>query len=406
MKFTKKMLEAIEPTEKRQVYFDDMVTGLALKVMPSGHKSFYYCYRAGKGRGAPKRQVQLGAFPDLTVEQARDKAKRYQAQVIQGQDPAKDIQQLKDRQSVAEVLALFFNEHVQVKLKTHTITQYEGLARRCVLPAMGKTKVEEVSHRDVAQLHHQLKDTPYQANRTLAMLSKFFGWCEVNGFRQRLTNPVFGLEKYKEKKQMEFMGQAELSAVGQALESLETEGRINGLMASALRLVALTGARVSEILSLKWEYLVDLQAGLVHLPDSKTGFKVLHLSTPAIEVLMSIPRRTEFVFPSFDAACGHITSLRKVWDMVRATAGFKGRWRIHDLRHAYASTAVNSGASLPFIGKLLGHSQASTTARYAHVAENPAHKVAEETGTMIAEAFKARPQGGVIPFQPRKAGGE
>ncbi|MDR1044364.1 MAG: integrase arm-type DNA-binding domain-containing protein, partial [Candidatus Adiutrix sp.] len=258
MKFTKRALEAIEPVEKRQVYFDDSVTGLAVKVMPTGHKSFYFCYRAGKGRGAPKRQVQLGAFPDLTVEQARNKAKRLQAQVVHGQDPAKDIQQSKDRKTVSAVLEVFFKEHVRVKLKPHTIAQYEGIARRCVIPAIGNERIEDVTHRDVAHLHHRLKNTPYQANRTLAMLSKFFSWCEVNGFRERMTNPAFGLEKYKEKKQMEFMDQTELSAVGQALESLETAGQVNALMAAALRLLALTGARVSEILSLKWEYIVDL----------------------------------------------------------------------------------------------------------------------------------------------------
>lgn len=404
MKFTKKSLDGINASGKRQIYFDEAMTGLAIRVSEIGRVSFYFVYKPG--RGADKKWLFIGKYPAMTPELARLKVRELIGTVAAGRDPVMEAIRDRDAQTVAQALETFMAEHVRQKLKTHTVAQYEGIMRRCVVPSFGKMKIEEVSHRDVARLHHEMRDTPYMANRTLAMLSKFFGWCEVNGFRERMTNPAYGLEKYKEKKQMEFMGQADLSAVGAALASLEAEGRINSLSAAALRLVALTGARVSEILSLKWEYVVDLPGGMVHLPDSKTGFKVLHLPTPAIAVLKGIPHQSEFVFPSFDAACGHITSLRKAWDLVRAKAELKGRWRIHDLRHAYASMAVNSGASLPFIGKLLGHSQASTTARYAHVAENPAHKVAEETGVRIAEAFKAAPKDGIIPFQPRKVGGE
>jgi integrase len=404
MKFTKRFLDAVQATGKRQILFDEAMTGLAVRVSEIGKISFYFVYKPG--RGADKKWLFIGKYPAMTPELARLKVRELTGSVAAGTDPAVEAQKVKEAQTVSQAIETFLTEHVRQKLKAHTVAQYEGIARRCVIPALGKLKLEEVAHRDLAKLHHQMKDTPYMANRTLAMLSKFFGWCEVNGFRERMTNPAYGLEKYKEKKQMEFMDQAELSAVGSALEALEAEGRVNALYAAALRLVALTGARVSEILSLKWEYIVDLDAGLVHLPDSKTGFKVLHLSTPAIEVLKGVPTQNEFVFPSFEAVCGHVTSLRKVWGLVMGKANLNGRWRIHDLRHAYASAAINSGASLSFVGKLLGHSQASTTARYAHVAENPAHKVAEATGTRIAEALKTKPGSGVIPFQPRKAGGE
>jgi site-specific recombinase XerD len=119
-----------------------------------------------------------------------------------------------------------------------------------------------------------------------------------------------------------------------------------------------------------------------------------------LEVLNSLPRfDSDYVFASDESASGHLSSLRRPWAAVCEKAGLKGRgWRIHDLRHAFASAAVNSGASLSFIGKLLGHSNASTTARYAHVAENPAHQVAEDTGARIADALKGRPNKGVLKF--------
>lgn len=393
MKFTKKTIEAIEPAAARQTYFDDTITGLAVKVMPTGRKSFYYCYRAGKGRGAPKRQIQIGTFPDMTVELSRIKARHLQAQVINGRDPAVDLHEAKQVKSLSEIMELFFTEHVRPKLKPKSIDLYEGAARKHILPVMGKMKVEAVTHRDVARIHHALAETPYMGNRVAAILSKFFNWCEVNGYRGRGSNPVAGLEKYKEEKRMDFLGTDDLTSIGLALADLEAGDRIQPLAAAALRLLLLTGARLREVLSLKWTY-VDLDEGLARLPDSKTGFKVLHLSAPALEVLSSLPAMafSEYVFPSLTAAIGHMEGLQKPWAVVCEAAKLQGRWRVHDLRHGFASAAVNSGASLPMIGALLGHSQASTTARYAHVAKNPVHELAESTAGRIADALKAAPR--------------
>ena len=407
MKFTKKTIEAIEPSSARQTYFDDSITGLAVKVTPAGHKSFYFCYRAGKGRGAPKRQIQIGTFPDMTVELVRLKARQLHAQVINGQDPAVDLQEAKEAKRLAEIMELFFTEHVRSKLKPKSVDLYEGATRKHILPAFGKMKVEDVTHRDVARIHHALSATPYMANRVAAILSKFFNWCEVNGYRDRSSNPVAGLEKYKEEKRMDFLDADELTVIGLALADLESKGQIQPMAAAALRLLLLTGARLREILSLKWSY-VDLDESLARLPDSKTGFKILHLSAPALEVLSVLPvmERSEYVFPSLTAASGHMEGLRKPWALVCEAAKLQGRWRVHDLRHGFASAAVNSGASLPMIGALLGHSQASTTARYAHVAKNPVHELAESTAGRIVDGMKAAPKEGIIPFQPRKAGGE
>jgi integrase len=163
-----------------------------------------------------------------------------------------------------------------------------------------------------------------------------------------------------------------------------------------------TGARLSEILSLKWEY-IDFEQGLARLPDSKTGFKVLQLPVPALAVLDSLPEMSEFVLPG-DSASGHMINLKDPWRYLLEFAGLSG-WRIHDLRHAFASMMVNSGASLPIIGKILGHTQASTTQRYAHLEQNPARKAAEDAAAKIAEAMRTAPKRAkVIPF--KKAGSD
>jgi integrase len=395
MKFTIKNLEAIEPSEARQTFFDESMNGLALKVSPSGHKAFYYCYRAGKGRNAPKKQIQLGTFPDMTVEHARLKARQLAAQVVSGQDPAKELQKAKEAQTLAEVLDLFIAEHVRPKLKPKSIELYEGSVNKHIIPVLGKKKVEEITHRDIAKLHHGLGKTPYAGNRVAAILSKFFNWCEKNGYRDRGSNPVTGLEKYKEEKIEDFLTSDQLAALGTALSALEKNGIILPLPAAALRLLMLTGMRLMEVLSLRWEYL-DLEAGTAKLPDSKTGFKIVPLSAPAVDIFKSLTAHSDYVFPSATSASGHMEGLVQPWKFLKANAELKGRWRIHDLRHAFASIMVNSGSSLPVIGKVLGHATPSTTARYAHLEKSPAQKAAAAAANMIAEGWKKPPADNVI----------
>jgi len=413
MKFTKKSLEAIVATDRLQLFFDDDLPGLAIRVTPKpkGSISFYYTYRFGKGRGALKNWLHIGSYPKWSPEQARQKVKELAARVVAGIDPARELQEAKEAKTLAQVLKIFLDEYA-AKLKNATRTQYEGLARLYILPELGKLKIEAVAHRDIAKLHHELRDRPSMANRSAALLSVFFNWCAANGYRERGSNPVPGLKKFKENKRTEFLTAEQLGAIGAALADLERGQKISPIIAAALRLVMLTGARKTEILSLKWTYL-DLESGLLKLPDSKTGFKVIQLPAPALEVLKSMKElkmEDEYVFPTFKAKglTPHLSELRPTWVKVLAKAGVEGRWRVHDLRHAYASMAVNSGASLPMIGALLGHSQPSTTQRYAHLAKNPVRDLAEKTAGLIAEAWDKAPlenENGIIKFRPRRVAG-
>ena len=399
MKFTKKSLDAIKPTGKRQVFFDNDLPGLAIRVSEIGRISFYYSYRTGKGRTAVKKWVHIGAYPNWTPENARQKVKELAAQVTMGVDPADEAKEVKAGLTVADVIKVFRAQHIDAKLKPSTQRLYGGIIGTHIVPRLGKIMVKNVTHKDVARLHHELRDAPYMANRVTAVLSKFFNWCEKNGYRDRNSNPAEDLEKYKEQKRMDFLKIEDIEAIGQSLSALEALGQVSPMPAAAIRLLLLTGARLDEILSLKWAYL-DLDSNLANLPDSKTGFKVLHLPLPAVEILRALPKfDNEYVFPS-GSQSGHLSSIRKPWATVCAHAGLSG-WRIHDMRHAFASAAVNSGASLPMIGALLGHKNTSTTARYAHVAINPAHKIAEDTGAEIYEALKNVPKNGILKFTPR-----
>jgi integrase len=142
--------------------------------------------------------------------------------------------------------------------------------------------------------------------------------------------------------------------------------------AAAIRLLILTGARLREILHLRWEQ-IDLERGLLLLPDSKTGKKAIVLNAPAIAVLAGLPRVGAYVIAGQNAGTDHEkprADLNKPWRSVRMRAELDGV-RLHDLRHTHASIGAGAGLGLPIIGKLLGHTKASTTQRYAHLDTDP-----------------------------------
>lgn len=415
MKFTKRSVEAIEATGKRQVFFDDEYTGFALRVSPNGKKSFYYTYRVGKGRGAEKKWIMLGAFPVMTVEIAREKAKDTASAVQQGIDPAADLQEKKSALTTEDALDAFTKEYVD-KLKPNTVAFYGNVIEKHLKPKLGRLRVNAFGYSDIAKLHTALKEKPYMANRCIAVLSVFLNWCEKHGYREKYTNPCKEISLYREHKRQEFMTEDDFSRLGDALNTLEANWRerqatntrgprdkqkkvdtITPQSAAAIRLLLFTGARLNEILSLKWEY-IDMERGIATLPDSKTGLKPLVLSVPALAVLESLPEMSEWVFPA-NSKTGHQVNLKEAWGDVLKFASMK-RWRLHDLRHGFASVMVNSGASLPIIGKILGHTQVSTTQRYAHLEQNPARKAAEDAAGRIAAALQKAPKkANVVRFQ-------
>jgi len=420
MKLTKTAVEKLEVTGKRYNVFDEDLKGFVVRVGAGGDKSFYYIYRAGKGRGASLKWLRLGTFPTISVEQARQLAKEKGAAVALGADPAATVKEEKTALSIAEAMDAFQAEYV-AKLKPSTIAFYKVVIENHLKPAMGKVRTKKFGYSDAARFHAAMKAKPYMANRCIAVLSVFLNWCELHGYRDKHSNPCKEIKLYTESKRQEFMGAKELTILGDTLTRMEQAwyerkeaktrrpsenpdtDTITPHAAAAIRLLMFTGARRGEILSLQWNR-IDLEQGTARIPhmNSKTGFKVLQLPAPAVAVLQGLPHMSEYVFPAASAS-GHMVNIKQAWGAVLKQSGLTG-WRIHDLRHAFASMMVNSGASLPIVGKILGHTQASTTQRYAHLEENPARKAAEEAADKIAKAMKTPPQRGkVVAFQKAQA---
>jgi integrase len=215
------------------------------------------------------------------------------------------------------------------------------------------------------------------------MVSKMFNLAEMWGLRPDGSNPRKHIKKYPEEKRERFLSPAELKRVGEVLREMEQEGIELSPSIAAARLLMLTGCRLGEIMNLKWEY-VDISGKALRLPDSKTGAKVVHLGQPAVEVLAKIERVDRNPWVIVGTLPGsRLSDLQPFWQRVRARAGLKDV-RIHDLRHTFASTAVASGQGLPMIGKLLGHTQVQTTARYAHLAADPIKDAADQVASNIA----------------------
>ena len=378
-KLTKRVVDAAEIREREYFIWDEDLPGFGLRVLPSGRKRYIIQYRAG-GRS---RRISLGPSSVLTCEQARSRAITIIAATKNGDDPAARRDADRRAITVKELAERFEREHIDLRLKPSTAKGYKRMLERFVLPRLGNHRLTEVTRADIAQLHHDLRHIAYDANRCLEMISKMFNLAEMWGLRPDGSNPRKHIKKYPEEKRERFLSPAELKRVGEVLREMEQEGIELPSSIAAARLLILTGCRLGEIMNLKWGH-ADIAGKALRLPDSKTGAKIVHLGQPAVEVLEKIERVNGNPWVIVGTKPGaRLTDLQPFWQRVRARAGLKDV-RIHDLRHTFASTAVAAGQGLPMIGKLLGHTQLQTTARYAHLAADPILAAADQVSAEIA----------------------
>lgn len=391
-KITKRLVDGLKPDSDRDVWaWDDQIKGFAVRVKPSGHKSYMIQYRS-QGR---TRRYTLGAHGTLTPDQARKLAQKKLGEVAEGGNPSEERKRGRQAASVQELANRYMDEHARPKKKPASASRDERLLRRFILPALGKRKIMSVTRADVAQLHHKIgQTTPIQANRTLAVLSKMFTLAIRWGLYTN-ENPAKHVERFRERKRERYLTQEELARLGKVLNKTEQAGEVSSTAVAALRLLAITGMRRSEVLSLRWDW-IDFGRGVIFFPDSKTGQKATALGGPALELLRSLPRvaGNPHVFPGKKFG-RPLHDLNGPWRIIREKAGLHGV-RLHDMRHTHASVGAAAGLSLPVIGALLGHTEASTTQRYAHLAQDPVKKAADQVSTLISSAMAAEPKQKVI----------
>lgn len=335
----------------------------------------------------------------LTERKARDQAERIIYGIKQGSNPTAERQKMRDMPTLNKFADLFF-ETQGAKLKRSTLIDYKSSYNTHVRKsAMGKLKLDRITHQNLTALHHRMREKRRSANKILQILSSMFSEAQRAGYVEFGFNPTKGIKHFKTEARQRFLSETELAQIGDVLSQVEDDGSECLYAIAAIRLLIFTGARRNEILTLRWEW-VDFERGVLYLPDSKTGGKVIHLSPPALELLTTLPRVNGNPYVIVGQTPGtHWVNLRKPWVRIRDLAGIQPitlpdgtvqHVRLHDLRHSFASLAVNGGASLPMIGALLGHSQVSTTARYAHLADDPLRKVNDEAGNRAANALSGK----------------
>jgi integrase len=381
-KLTKRVVDKISANGPEAFYWDDELPGFGLRVKPSGRRSYLVQYRA-KGR---TRRFTLGPHGVLTAKQARERARKLLASVRDGGDPSAERKHARQAETVAELGKRYLETHAENHKKPGSLYNDRLFLKAFIGPVLGTRKVADVTTADVQRLHANLHKTPYQANRVLALLSTIFNLAEKWGLRPNNSNPCRHIQRYHEKKRQRFLSAAELAELGKVLAEVERERVEWHSVVPAIRLLIFTGARLSEILTLRWEW-VDLERCCLNLPDSKTGEKAIHLNAPALKVLANIERDPEnphVIRGRVTGAC--LVNLKDPWGRIRKRAKIPDV-RVHDLRHSLAAVAAGAGSSLPIIGALLGHTQPQTTARYAHLAADPVKAAAEAVGARIAAAM-------------------
>jgi integrase len=360
-------------TGNRLYFYDgkDKVRGFAVRVTAGGAISFVLCYRMG----SRQRRYTIGLSPEWSLAKARDKAEELRKGIRDGQDPLDVRTMQRDAPTMKDLAADYFEFYADKTKRASSLRNDHQMLDGVILPKIGTLAVADVTVRDLEALHASLRETPYRANRVLALVSKMFSLA-VEWHRQnpvwRADNPATSVKHFPEEKRERWMEEAELGRLADALDAHPDQQAAN-----AIRLLLLTGARKGEVLSATW-WQFDLERRTWTKPSAHTKQKKTEhvpLSEAAAVLLTEMKGRTKrvredsYVFPGKFPGT-HLQDLKNDWKTL-CTAAMLAKVRLHDCRHTYASHLVSSGVPLAVVGKLLGHTQNSTTQRYAHLADTP-----------------------------------
>jgi integrase len=392
---------------KTTYYFDDDLSGFGFYRTTGNVGTFFAEFRPVAG--GSKKRIKLGRVGTLKANEAREAARKAIANAALGKDLARDRTDERASVTVKTLVSKYVEEYVAANKKASSADFYRIMLRKHIEPRLGTTKATALTRVDVQRAHAAMsKGAKISANRAMKLLSAAYGWGAKNGYVPDGMNPATGVDLNKEQGRERFLTADEMMRLGDAMREAETVGfevnagdakhapkgqriKMHPAVTGAIRLIMLTGCRLREILHMRWRE-VDLERGLAFLPDSKTGKKTVLLSAAAIAVLRDLPRIGIYVIAG-DSAGMHNekprADLKRPWTAICKRARLDGL-RIHDLRHSFASVGAWSGLGLPVIGKLLGHADAKTTQRYAHIADDAARRGADVIANQIADAIGGR----------------
>lgn len=375
--FTKRALQTLPVPEgkKRFYFYDAKEGGLIIQVTGTGRKTFQL-YRRGPDN-KPKR-FTLGHFPDMTIEQARNKAQDLKKQIAGGIDPADEKRRARQEMTFKELFEIYIERHAKLKKRTWAA---DVKAFNNHLKPLANKRLSEIKKRHISTLHTRLgKTRKHTANRVLALISSIFGRAIEFGLWEDL-NPCRGIRKFPEKARDRFLQTDELPRFFEALAEEPNE-----TMRDFFYMCLLTGARRANVLKMRWNE-IDLEAGTWMIQRTKNEEpQTVTLPIEAIKILRTRKRETSsfFVFPG-EGKTGHLVEPKSGWKRILKRAGFENL-RIHDLRRTLGSWQAITGASLPIIGKSLNHKNASTTQIYARLNLAPVRESVQKATVAMLEA--------------------
>lgn len=379
MKLTKSLIDSLTyagENNSRHVIWDSSLSGFGIRIYPSGRKAFVLSYRVD-GR---KRQLTIGNYGTLTLKQGQERARRHLVDISDGSDPLANKRKRAQAETIKSLCTRYISDYAKLHKKS-----WEDDERRInnnINPLWGGHKVISLSRSDISDLHNKIGATkPYEANRLLELLSKMFSLAEQWGFvPEGHPNPARKIVKFKEVKRDRWVTPEELPRLAKSI------GEETSIYVKAVFwLYLFTGMRKNELLALRWNE-VDFTQKLIALPDTKAGRPLyLPLSEPAIKILSELPRldSNPYVFPG-NKEGQHLVNINKAWSRIRTRAEIKDV-RLHDLRRTVGSMLAQAGNDLHLIGRVLNHSDTSTTAIYARFGQDHVRTALDEHANKLLE---------------------
>lgn len=413
MRFTTQSIRALKPAQRLYWLEDDTLPGFRVGVTPLGVKTFAVRLRKGGRANRQDTTQSVGRFGLLTLEEARGKARTLLSRWSLGEDVAGEHRAAREAGTVADLSARFLTEW-SGRRSAGTVREYRRLFEVEIVPAFGNVIARDLSPSKVARWHAKIGErAPIVANRALRLLRTFYHWAETRGEVPESTRPTKGVSFFPETARERFLAPAEIERLGDALNRAERDGippdpkrakyakqrsgrapsgklrPANPWAVAALRFLLLSGWREQEALTLRWD-AVDLVSGRVSLNVTKTGRSHRALGRAALDVLEGVERVEDspFVFPG-RAPHRPLVEIKHLWHAVRHAAKLPDV-RLHDLRHTFASAAVEGGTPLYTTGALLGHRDTKSTARYSHLADDPLRLAADLASATISARLLGR----------------
>ena len=386
---TERAIRDTKATGRTFTVWDSKVPGLGLQVTAGGTRNFVIRYRTA-GR---KRQAILARVGGISLAAVRKRAGAELLKVrADGADMLERQHDAKRAPTVRDLVDRFLNETAPARMKARrltasTVKAYCNQARRYVLPELGRLPVDKVTRRDVERLAERMADVPTMRNRTLAFVSRLFTLAENWEWRAQRTNPVRGVDRAREDARDRTLNKAEFGRLADALESLDVRYPAS---VAAIRVAAMSGLRISEVLGLTWD-AVDVETGRAVLAKTKTGRRVVPLAAPVLALMSAQPRinGNAYVFPGARGAAVGYSLTRRVFAEATKRAGLDDV-RLHDLRRTVATNLAGAGLGAFTIRDVLGHSTLAMSNRYVRMASDTLTEATERAAALTSAAMGRR----------------